>query len=178
MHQEHVSRRSLRSCLRMSLLALAVAAAGSPAFAAQEPADTAVAGARPAAATSAAAPAPVYSKYRGVTLGASADEVHKALGKPSIKDKTTETYMPSDGETAVVYYDGDGKANAVVVTYAGADAKAPAPKDVLGADLETDADGMANKMVRYPEAGYWISYSKLAGENPYVIVTMKRIENP
>jgi len=52
---------------------------------------------------------------------------------------------------------------------------APDAKSVLGEDVEAKADGSMYKLVRYPEAGYWVSYSRTAGNSPLVIVTMQKI---
>ena len=31
-----------------------------------------------------------------------------------------------------------------------------------------------HKMVTYTEAGYWVSYSRTAGDSPLVIITMQK----
>jgi hypothetical protein len=52
----------------------------------------------------------------------------------------------------------------------------PSCKDVLGADAEKKTDGSVYKLIRYPKAGYWVSYSRTAGSDATVTVTMQRIQ--
>ena len=49
------------------------------------------------------------------------------------------------------------------------------PQQVFGADVETKADGSKYKLVRYPKAGYWISYSRTAGDTPIITVTLQKL---
>jgi outer membrane protein assembly factor BamE (lipoprotein component of BamABCDE complex) len=121
------------------------------------------------------APSPVYSEYKGVKLGMSADEVRRTLGKPTDKDDTMDFYQFSDEERARVYYGPDGQANAIVVTYIGKDSSAPSPENVVGAPIDAAADGSGSRMVRYAGEGYWVSYSRTAGDVPYVFITMKKM---
>ena len=51
----------------------------------------------------------------------------------------------------------------------------PTAKDVLGADAETKADGSIHKVMRFPKAGFWVSYSRTAGNEPTVTITMQKI---
>lgn len=122
-------------------------------------------------------PTPLYNEYRGVTLDQTRDAVHEKIGKPKTHDKTSDTYVFSDDETATVYYDSDSKVKAVVATYMGGD-DVPVPEKVFGAAVEPQPDGSLNKLVRYVSQGYWVSYSRIAGDRPVVIVTMKKIEHP
>ena len=52
--------------------------------------------------------------------------------------------------------------------------KAPAPKAVLGAELTANPDGRIYRLVRYPKVGYWVSYSRTAGDSPLVTVMMQK----
>jgi hypothetical protein len=103
----------------------------------------------------------------------SADEVRRKLGKPEEKFDDMDIFAFSDKERARVYYDKDKKAHAISVTYVDAGG-APQPADVLGAEIESKEDGSMHKRVAYPEAGYWVSYSRTAGSNPLVMVTMQK----
>lgn len=123
--------------------------------------------------TTAAPAAPLYGEYRGVKLGMTADEVRAKLGKAEEKSDAMDFYVFSDTERARVYYR-DGKASAIIATYIGRDANAPAPAAVLGEEIEAKADGSMYKMTPYPEAGYWVAYSRTAGEQPMVIITMQK----
>ncbi|HKR02842.1 MAG TPA: hypothetical protein VJT09_19345, partial [Pyrinomonadaceae bacterium] len=119
--------------------------------------------------------APVYTAYRGVSVGLSADEVRQKLGKPEEIIDDMDLFVFSDKERARVYYDKEKKARAISVTYIGENGGAPLPKAVLGTEIESKEDGSMYQMVRYPEAGYWVSYNRAAGENPLVMVTMQKI---
>lgn len=121
-----------------------------------------------------AADKPLYVGYKGVHIGMSADEARKALGAPKEKSDVQDFYMFSEKETAQVYYD-KGKVMAVSVSYLG-DKNAPLPKVVFGAEVEAKSDGGISKLVRYPEAGYYVSYNRSSGNDPVVTVTMQRIQ--
>jgi hypothetical protein len=116
---------------------------------------------------------PLYREYRGVKLGMSADEVRAKLGKPEEKSDEMDFFVFSDTERARVYYQ-DGKASAVIATYMGEDAAAPAPASVLGADIEAKPDGSMYRMTPYPKAGYWVAYSRTPGDTPLVMITMQK----
>ena len=117
---------------------------------------------------------PVFTAYKGVSVGMSADEVRQKLGKPEEKFDDMELFVFSDKERARVFYDKDKKARAISVTYIGTGGSAPLPAAVLGTEIESKEDGSMHKMVTYPEAGYWVSYSRTAGENPLVMITMQK----
>jgi hypothetical protein len=136
--------------------------------------DTQVASA-PAGETVAAkaAPEPLYREYRGVTLGMSASDVRARLGKPEEKSDVMDFYVFNDRERARVYYTA-GKASAVIATYIGKDAAAPAPAEVLGAEVEAKPDGSMYRMTQYPQAGYWVAYSRTPGDAPLVMITMQK----
>jgi hypothetical protein len=51
----------------------------------------------------------------------------------------------------------------------------PAPKIVFGEDVEKTAEGGVQKLVRYPKAGFWISYTRTAGDDPLVIIAMQKM---
>lgn len=117
---------------------------------------------------------PLYREYKGVSVGMSIDEVRQKLGKPEEKFEDMYLFVFSDKERARVYYDKDKKARAISVTYIGTNSGAPLPTAVLGTEIESKADGSMHKMVTYPEAGYWLSYSRTAGDNPLVMITMQK----
>ena len=129
--------------------------------------------ARPEARSTTTTPAvkPVFTAYRGVSIGLTADEVRQKLGKPEEKFDEMDLFVFSEKERARVYYDKDKKARAISVTYIG---NAPTSMDVLGTEIETKEDGSMHQLIRYPEAGYWVSYNRTAGENPLVMVTMQK----
>lgn len=124
-----------------------------------------------------AAPAdePLYKEFKGVKLGTSREEARKKLGNPQEKDKEQDFFVFSDRERARVYYDEKGAASAVIVTYIGKSGDIPTPKAILGADIEPKQDGSMYRIVYYPKAGYWVAYSRTAGDEPLTMITMQRI---
>jgi hypothetical protein len=117
---------------------------------------------------------PLYVDYKGVRIGMDVGEARKKLGNASDKSDTQDFYVFSEKETAQVFYD-KGKVMAVSVNYLG-DKSAPLPKIVLGIEIEAKPDGGMFKLVRYPEAGYWVSYNRTGGDDPLITVTMQRIQ--
>jgi hypothetical protein len=118
---------------------------------------------------------PLYLDYKGIRIDMEASEVRKKLGDPADKSDAQDFFVFSDKESAQVYYT-KGKVTAVSVNYVGDNSGAPLPKVVLGTDIEAKADGAMHKMVRYPTAGYWVSYNRTGGDDPLVTVTMQKIQ--
>jgi hypothetical protein len=48
---------------------------------------------------------------------------------------------------------------------------------VLGAEAGAKTDGSIYKLLRYPKAGYWVSYSRTAGSSPTTTITMQKIDH-
>jgi hypothetical protein len=119
---------------------------------------------------------PLYAEYKGVRIGMDAEEARKKLGSPSDKGDVQDFFVFSEKESAQVYYDKGHKVVALSVNYVGEGSGAPMPKVVLGTDIEAKADGAMHKMVRYPEAGYWVSYNRTGGDDPLITVTMQKIQ--
>lgn len=117
---------------------------------------------------------PLYVEYKGVRIGMDAVDVRKKLGTPTDKGDLQDFYVFSDSESAQVFYL-KGKVNALSVNYVG-EKNAPLPKIVLGTDIEPRADGGMHKLVRYPDAGYWVSYNRTGGDDPLITVTMQKIQ--
>lgn len=121
--------------------------------------------------------APAFSEFKGVRLGMTADEARKKLGNPRDKGADQDFYMMNDNEAVQVYYDKKGAVSAISVDYLSGASGIPAPKDVLGTAAEAKADGSIYKMIRYPKAGYWVSYSRTSGDAPTITVTIQRIDH-
>ena len=118
---------------------------------------------------------PPFHAYKGVRIGMAAEEARKLLGNPTDKDDKQDFYSFNDKESCQVYYDDTKKVFAVSVTYLAPEA-APAPKTVLGAEADAKQDGSLYKMLRFPKVGYWVSYTRTAGESPMTLVTMQKIQ--
>lgn len=120
---------------------------------------------------------PVFNEYRGVKIGWLADEVRKKLGSPANKGDEQDFYVFSDSkETAQVLYDkATGKVTAISVDFMNGAREVITPQQVFGTDFDAKPDGSKYKLVRYPKAGYWVSYSRTAGDTPIITVTIQQI---
>lgn len=119
---------------------------------------------------------PVLIDYKGIKIGASAEEVRDKLGKAKIDDKDGFLY-DSDGEMVQIMLDVDKKARVISITYSDESKNTPTYADVFGAEMPvpTKPDRSIFNLVRYPEAGYWVAYSRTAGEDSTVTVTMQKL---
>lgn len=122
-----------------------------------------------------AAAEPLYTEFKGVRVGTSRDEARKKLGSPQEKDKDQDFFALSDRQRARLYYDGKGAVSAIIVTHVGKSADIPTPKAILGADIEPKQDGSMYQIVYYPKAGYWVAYSRTAGDEPLTMITMQKM---
>jgi outer membrane protein assembly factor BamE (lipoprotein component of BamABCDE complex) len=129
----------------------------------------------PAAKAEAAGEQPPFQEYKGVRIGMTTEEARKKLGSPTDKGDAQDFYVVSEKESVQVMYDGAHKVSALALIYMNAGDKAPTPKAVMGDELEARPDGSLYKLVRYPKAGYWVSYSRTAGNSPIVSVTMQKL---
>ena len=119
---------------------------------------------------------PVFQEYRGVQIGWLADDVRKKLGDPAAKGDEQDYYVFGEKERAQILY--DKKTRMVTTISVDFNSDAPdvlTPQQVLGADFETKADGSKHKLVRYPKAGFWVSYSRTAGDTPIITITLQKM---
>ena len=120
---------------------------------------------------------PVFQEYRGVQIGWLADDVRKKLGVPADKGDEQDFYVFNEKETAQILYDkATHKVTAISVDFMNGASDVITPQQVFGADFETKADGSKHKLVRYPKAGYWVSYSRTAGDTPIVTITIQKLQ--
>ena len=119
---------------------------------------------------------PLFIEYKGIRIGMEAGEVRKKLGNPTDKGEIQDFFQFSEKESAQVYYDKVHKVMALSVNYIGDGSGAPPPQAVLGTEIEAKTDGAMYKMVRYPDAGYWVSYNRTGGGDPLVTITMQKIQ--
>ena len=118
----------------------------------------------------------MFKEYRGVQLGMTADEVRKKLGSPKDKGDEQDFFVFSDNESAQIVYDAAHKVITISADFLSTDASVPTAKQVLGSDLEAKPDGSVYKMVRFPKAGYWLSYNRTAGASPMTSITLQKIQ--
>ncbi len=119
---------------------------------------------------------PLFSEFKGVRIGTPADEARKKLGSPRDKADDQDFYVFNDTQAVQVYYDKAKTVSAISIDFMSGATEIPAPKDVIGGEPDTKADGSAYKMVRYPKLGYWVSYSRTAGASPTITVTIQKID--
>ena len=136
----------------------------------------AVAAAQPRA-NAAGAEQPGFTQFGGVSIGMPADQVRKKLNGLRDKGDDVDIFMVKDNQSVEVYYDKAKTVSAISIDFMSGAHDAPAAKDVVGSDADPRADGSVYKLVRYPKAGYWISYSKTAGDSPTITITMQKIEH-
>jgi hypothetical protein len=128
-----------------------------------------------AVSTRAATPKPFFTEYRGVSIGMTADQARKKLGEPKERSDTQEYFEFSDSETAQVYYDENLKVRALSIMFMGDLSSAPVPKAIFGTDADAKDDGSIYRIERYPEAGFFVSYTRTAGDTPIVVIAMQKI---
>jgi hypothetical protein len=119
---------------------------------------------------------PLFNEYKGVRIGMTTDEARAKLGVPQDKGDDQDFFVFNEKESAQIFYDKAHKTYAISINYLGTGSSTPEPKAVLGSDLQAKPDGSMHKMVRYPKAGYWVSYSRTAGSDPLITVTLQRID--
>lgn len=121
-----------------------------------------------------AANLPIFKDYRGVQIGMSADEVRAKLDRIE-KGKAQDYLVFSDKESAQIFYDANNQVTAISIDYFGGNSNAPSPETVLGVSIQPKPDGSVYQLNRYPEAGYWVSYNRTAGDKPIVTITMQKL---
>src|ERR1043165_7941123 len=84
--------------------------------------------------------APVYTDYRGVSIGMSADDVRSKLD--GVKKGSGQDFVAfSEYESAKIYYDEKHRITAIAIDYIGNIPRARTPETGLGEPLEPRADG-------------------------------------
>lgn len=119
---------------------------------------------------------PLYSDYKGVRIGMTAEEVRTKLGKPTLAADDQDYYIVSQTETVQVAYDAAHKTKAISVDFLDG-VGAPDYKAVVGADIQVNPDGSMHKLVSYENLGFWVSYHRSAGGVTTVTITIQKIIN-
>lgn len=120
---------------------------------------------------------PTFSGYKGVQIGTPATEARKKLGNPKDKGDDQDFYMVNDNQAVQVFYDKEKTVTAISIDFMSGATGIPSCKEVLGDEVQAKPDGSVYKLTRYPKAGYWVSYSRTAGNSPTVTITMQRLEH-
>ena len=124
-----------------------------------------------------AEPEPTFHDYRGVQIGWLADDVRKKLGSPVNKDDEQDYFIFNEKERAQILYDkATRKVTAISVDFDNGATGVITPQQVFGGEIDAKPDGSKYKMVRYPKVGYWISYSRTAGDAPLITVTIQKLQ--
>lgn len=118
----------------------------------------------------------LFKDYRGVQLGMTADEVRKKLGDPRDKGEEQDFFMFNDTETVQIVYDKTHKVITISADFMTTGSSVPTPKQVFGTEVEPKSDGSVYRMVRFPKAGYWVSYNRTSGDAPLTTVTLQKIQ--
>ena len=117
---------------------------------------------------------PLYTEYKGVRLGMSAEEARAKLGMLALKGSDQDYYVLSENETAQICYDAAQKVITISVDYLGG-IGAPDYKAVVGGELEQMANGSLYRIVRYESLRFWVSYNRATSPVTSVTVTIQRI---
>ena len=117
---------------------------------------------------------PLYTEYKGVRLGMSAEEARAKLGMPALKGSDQDYYVLSENETAQICYDAAQKVITISVDYLGG-IGAPDYKAVVGGELEQMANGSLYRIVRYESLRFWVSHNRATVPVTSVTVTIQRI---
>lgn len=120
---------------------------------------------------------PTFSDFRGVRIGMAAEEARKRLGSARDKSAEQDLYVYDDTHVVQVFYDKAAAVSAISIDYMTGASGIPSPKEVLGTDAEAKPDGSIYKVLRYPKAGYWVSYCRTAGNEATTTITMQKIEH-
>ena len=116
-----------------------------------------------------------FNAYRGVQLGMTAEEVRKKLGEPKDKGTEQDFFVFNETETAQIVYDKSQKVVTISADFLTQGPDVLTAKQVFGTDVDAKPDGSVYKMVRFPKAGYWLSFNRTSGTSPMTTVTLQKI---
>jgi outer membrane protein assembly factor BamE (lipoprotein component of BamABCDE complex) len=116
---------------------------------------------------------PLYTEYKGVHLGMTAQEARAKLGNPNLKSDDQDYYVFSENESAQLVYDAAHKIVTISIDFVNG-VGAPDPKAIVGGELEKEANGSLYKLVRDQGRGLWVSYNRTAGPMSVVTITIQK----
>ena len=116
---------------------------------------------------------PLYTDYKGVRIGMTAEEARAKLGQAALKADDQDFYVFSGTETAQIEYDGAHKVIGISVDYMGG-VGAPDYRNVVGGNAVVEPDGKIYKMVRYEQFRVWVSYNRTPGAVAIVTITVHK----
>jgi len=120
---------------------------------------------------------PLFSDFKGVRIGMPTEEARKKLGSPKDKGDEQDFYLFNDNQAVQIYYDkATKKVTAISIDFMNGANQIPTAKEIIGSEIDSKADGSGYKLIRYPKAGYWVSYSRTGGKEPTITITMQKIE--
>lgn len=124
----------------------------------------------------AAVSAPFLKEYRKITIGVAADALRDAWGKPKMEYSDGFVYELSDSETVQINIGPERNITVISITFIQGKG-APTFADVFGEGVTPDKseNGSVYKLVRYPNAGYWVAYYAGPTENADVSLTMQKL---
>ena len=120
-----------------------------------------------------ATPQPLFSEYKGIRLGMTAQEVRAKLGDPRIKGDDQDYYVISQTETAQFAYDKAQQVVTISIDYTGPGL--PDYRNVVGASIDEKEDGALYKLVRYEAQHFWVSYHRTSGTPATVTITIQKM---
>jgi outer membrane protein assembly factor BamE (lipoprotein component of BamABCDE complex) len=115
----------------------------------------------------------LYTEYKGVHLGMTAQEARAKLGAPILKGDEQDYYVFSENESAQLVYDSAHKIITISIDFVNG-VGAPDPKAVVGGELEKEANGSLYKLVRDQGRGLWVSYNRTPGPMSVVTITIQK----
>ena len=132
---------------------------------------------KPGGSVSSAAdePSTSFNAYRGVQLGMTAEEVRKKLGEPKDKGTEQDFFIFNETETAQIVYDKSQKVVTISADFLTQGPDVLTAKQVFGVEIDPKPDGSVYKLVRFPKAGYWLSFNRTSGATPMTTVTLQKI---
>ena len=129
-----------------------------------------------ASPTQAAASAPFLKEYRKASIGMTADTLRDAWGKPENEYSDGLFYELSESEMVQIALGPEKKITAIAITFIKGKG-APSFAQVFGEGVtpENRENGSVYRMVRYPDAGYWVAYYAGPAEKADVSLTMQKL---